>query len=210
MFLMLLSACSSRFTVKSEPAAADVFWQDPKTGEKKPIGKTPLEMPKSELKNIVGDAVDAGQFFNVVVEKPGYLPSTFNIPMTGFGTMATMLDVKLKEGTAAKEARVAKVMLDRLFLAQKFALSAQYERAQIELDSLLKEFPEFSRAMSMRASIYFAQKNYSESLKWYEEALKVDPQMEDAVKMAAKVRALQSGQRLPASTPAAPAGGATP
>ena len=110
--------------------------------------------------------------------------------------------MKLKQGEGPKEERLAKDVLDHLFLAQKLALSAQYERAQIEIDHILTDFPGFPRALSMRASIYFAQKNYTESLRWYEEALKSDPQMEDAVKMAAKVRVLAGG-RVPASAPPA-------
>jgi tetratricopeptide (TPR) repeat protein len=196
--IVSLSGCSSVFTVKSDPAAADVYFQDPKTGEKKSLGKTPLTMPKSDLRKTVGNGIDSGNFFTVVVEKQGYQSSSFSIPATGFGTMATILDVKLKEGTTQKEARVAKDLLDRLFLAQKFALSAQFERAQIEIDKILTEFPTFPRALSMRASIYFAQKNYEESVKWYDRALEADPQLEDAMRMAAKARALAGG-RLPAS-----------
>ena len=196
--IVSFTGCSSVFTVKSDPLGADVFFQDPKTGEKKPLGKTPLEMPKSELRKTVGNGIDAGNFFTVIVEKPGYLPSSFSIPATGFGTMATILDVKLKEGSAPKEARIAKDLLDRLFLAQKYALSAQFERAQIEIDKILAEFPSFPRALSMRASIYFAQKNFEESVKWYDKALEADPQLEDAMRMSARARAMAGG-RLPAS-----------
>lgn len=202
--MLFLSGCSSVFEVKSDPQQADVFVQDKKTGDKKPIGKTPLALPKSELRKTVGD-VKPGEFITFVVEKPGYISQSFNVPATGFGNMGTLLDVKLKEGTTEKEARVAKEILDRLFLAQKFALSQQFERAHMELDKIVEQFPTFTRALSMRASIYYAQKNYAESLRWYEEALKLDPQMEDAVRMTAKVRSLMSG-RLPASSPPQPGG----
>jgi tetratricopeptide (TPR) repeat protein len=192
-----LGGCSSIFAVKSDPLQSDVFVQSA-NGPKKPIGKTPLQMPMNELKKIVGDTVKSGEFFDVIVERPGYLTQTLHIPATRFGTLATILDVKLKTGTQEKEARAAKDILDHLFVAQKFALEQQFERAQVELDAILKDMPTFARALSMRASIYLAQKNYPESLKWYEEALKSDPQMDNAVKMAAKVRALQSG-RVPAA-----------
>ncbi len=195
---LVMTGCSSVFTVKSDPVGADVYFQDPKSGDKKPLGKTPLTIPKSDLRKTVGNGIDSGNFFTVVVEKQGYLPSSYSIPATGFGTMATILDVKLKEGNAQKEARVAKDLLDRLFLAQKYALSAQFERAQIEIDKILAEFPAFARALSMRASIYFAQKNYEESIKWYDKALESDPQLEDAMRMSAKARALAGG-RVPAS-----------
>ncbi len=188
---LLTAACSTtQFEVKSDPVTAEVSVLNEKN-EKKPLGKTPLLMPDSEVKKILGDGVTPGEFFTVVVEKEGFVPQTFSIPASRFGTLVTSLTVKLKEGEAPQEARIAKEILDHLFLAQKLALAQQFERAQIELDKVITPFPKFSRALSMRASIYFAQKNYPESMKWYEEALKNDPQMEEAVKMLAKVRTLQ-------------------
>jgi tetratricopeptide (TPR) repeat protein len=195
-----LIACSTpSFVVKSEPLQADVFIQDVKTGDKKLIGKTPLQMPIPEVKKIAGDSLTSGEFFTVSVEKTGFISQSFNVPATRYGTTLSQLDVKLKEGTVPKELRLAKEILDHLFVAQKFAVAQQFERAQIELDKILAPFPDFARALSMRASIYYAQKNYPESLKWYEEALKANPEMDEAVKMVAKVKTLQSG-RTPASS----------
>jgi tetratricopeptide (TPR) repeat protein len=195
-----LIACSTpSFVVKSEPLQADVFIQDVKTGDKKLIGKTPLQMPIPEVKKIAGESLTSGEFFTVSVEKTGFISQSFNVPATRYGTTLSQLDVKLKEGTVPKELRLAKEILDHLFVAQKFAVAQQFERAQIELDKILSPFPDFARALSMRASIYYAQKNYPESLKWYEEALKANPEMDEAVKMVAKVKTLQSG-RTPASS----------
>jgi tetratricopeptide (TPR) repeat protein len=203
--LLILGGCSftSDFMVKSDPLQADIFVQNPKTGEKKPLGKTPLEIPSSDIRNLIGNDIGPGEYFNVIIEKQGYVSQSVTIPATRFGTMATQLDVKLKEGTDVKEQRLAADILNHLFVAQKLALQQQFERAQIELDKIIGPFPTFARALSMRASIYYAQKNYADSLKWYEEALKADPQMDDAIKMIAKVRTLQ-GIREPASATTAP------
>jgi tetratricopeptide (TPR) repeat protein len=195
----LVSACATpTFSVKSDPLQADVFFQVPGTNEKKPIGKTPLTMPMAEFRQLIGADVSSGQYFPITVEKQGYVTETFQIPASRFGTFVTELDVKMKESKLAQEEKTAKVTIDRLFLAQRFALTNQFERAQAELDKILADFPTLARALSMRASIFYAQKNYTESLKWYEEAIKADPQMDDAIKMAAKVRLLQSG-RAPAA-----------
>lgn len=197
--LLVLPACAGAlFSVKSDPMQAEVFFIDPKSGDKKSLGKTPLELPSSALKQVAGESVDSGEFFTVLVEKPGYVSEKFNVPSSKFGTLVTALDVKLKQGSTPKERGAARDVLNHLFLAQKLALAREYDRAQVELDHLLRIFPDFARALSMRASIYYMQKNYAESLKWYEEAVKADPQMDDAVKMIAKVRALQGG-RAPAS-----------
>lgn len=207
-FGLILSSCATPvFTVKSEPPQADVFFQPPGGGEKKQIGKTPLTMPMTELRQILGNDVVSGQYFPITIERQGFVPEVLQIPATKFGTLVTAVDVKLKEGQVEKEQKTAKMILDHLFLAQKFALAQQFERAQIELDKILADYPSFARAMSMRASIFFAQKNFNESLKWYEEALKADPTMDDAVKMASKVRVLMknpldpSVERLPAAAP---------
>ncbi len=197
---LLATGCATHvFKVQSDPIEASVYVVTEK-GEKKAIGKTPLEMPMSEVRTAIGDEKASGEFFVIGVEKQGFESQTLTLPAGRFGTLVTDLDVKMKKGELPKEEKIAKTILDRIFLAQKFAISQQFERAQIELDKILVDFPGFSRALSMRASIHFAQKNYSESLRWYEEALKVDPQMEDAVKMAAKVRALAAGGRDPAAT----------
>lgn len=193
----LASGCASVFVVKSDPLQADVFFIDPKSGEKKALGKTPLEMKSSAVKEAVGDAVTSGEFFTVVVSAKGYVSEKFSIPTTRFGTLVTKLDAKLKPGTDEKEIRMAKEVLDHLFLAQKFAMAKEFDRAQIELDKVLNEFPDFGRALSMRASIYFVQQKYDESLKWYEKALKADPQLEDAVRMTAKINQMKG--RSPAS-----------
>lgn len=200
--LVALSGCSTAMiTVTSTPPQADVFYQAPGGKEKTVIGKTPISMPVAEFKKLVGDAATSGQYFPLTVEKQGFGTETLQIPASKWGTLITSIDVKLKEGDKQKqqEEKTAKAIIEHLFLAQRYALTQQFERANIELDKILVDFPTFARALSMRASIYYAQKNFVESLKWYEEALKADPNMDDAVKMTAKIRALQSG-RVPATT----------
>jgi tetratricopeptide (TPR) repeat protein len=196
-FLILSGCATATFTVTSEPQQADVYYVSPVNGEKKVVGKTPLNLPMSEFKSIIGNDVSSGQYFPLMVEKNGFLSQTYQLPASRYGTLVTSLNVKLKQGDDANEEKTARKIIDHLFLAQKYALTQQFERAQIELDKVLTNFPTFPRALSMRASIYYAQKNWPESLKWYEEALKSDPQMDDAVKMTAKIRAIQSGKAQP-------------
>jgi tetratricopeptide (TPR) repeat protein len=197
--------CASSFKVKGEPVGADVFVLTGKNGEKKSLGKTPLEMPQAALKQALGESVATGEFFTVGVEKAGFITEKYTVPASRFGTLVTELDVKLKSGDNPREARAASDLLNHLFLAQKLANAKEFERAQAELDRILTEFPDFPRALSMRGSIYFVQKNLAESAKWYEKATQADPQMEDAVKMLAKIRELDGG-RTPAAASTAAAG----
>ena len=200
ILLSLFHGCGSApvFNVKSDPLQADVFYVPKDAGEKKPLGKTPLSMPVDELKSKMKD-INSGEFFTLSIEKVGYVSQTFVIPATQFGSSILELDVKMKQGQIGEEKKKAKEILDGIFLAQKFALSQQFERAQIELDKVLTQFPDFSNAMSMRGAILFAQKKYDESANWYEKALKADPKMEEAIKILAKIKSIQSGERQPAS-----------
>ncbi len=192
------------FSVKSDPLQADIFFLT-KSGEKKPLGKTPLEMPVAELRKTIGEEYNSAEFFTVLVEKPGFAPESYSIPVTRFGTMLTALDVKLKASAVEKEAGMAKDILNHFFLAQKLANTQQFERAQIEIDKILALVPTFPRALSMRAAIFYAQKNYADSVKWYDEAIKADPQAEDTIKLAARVRALKEGRDPASSTKDSPA-----
>lgn len=206
-FLFIFGCSSPKFVVKSDPLTADVFLIAGDTKEKKPLGKTPIEMSIEDVMKNLG-AESKGEFYKVVVEKDGFETQEFNIPSNGFMTRITALDVKMKQGKAQVEMSLAKEILDYMFLAQKFAITGQFERAQIELDKVIAKFPKFDRALSMRASIYFAQKNYQESLKWYDAALKVNPDLEEAVKFSAKVRqqlGMPASAMAPASTERQPA-----
>jgi tetratricopeptide (TPR) repeat protein len=203
IIITLCSCSSSPFRVKTEPVQATISYIDSKTEQKQLLGQSPFEIPYSELKTKLGEPT-AGEYFTVVIEKEGFLPQTLSVPVSSFGVLVTEVNVKLKQGQAENELKIARDILDHLFLAQKFALTKQYERAQIEIDQILKQFPKFARALSMRGSILMAENNLRESLKWFEKAIEADPQMEETVKLAAKVRAqLGVVPRAPAGQPAA-------
>ncbi len=195
LFLVSTVACStSHLSVKSDPVQAEVFVENPKTGVKKSLGFTPLDVPMGQVKDAVGDSVGAGDFFTLILEKKGFISQQFKVPATRFGTLMTEVTAPLKQGDDVQQAHLADDILDHLFTAQKFALAKEFERANTEIDHVLAVSPEFPRALSMRGSIYFVQKKYDESLKWYEQALKADPKMEEAVKMIARIKAAQGSK----------------
>lgn len=191
-----MAGCSTLFKVTSEPAEAEVYVISGENKERKLLGKTPLELPPEELAAAMS-SIEPGGFFTLEVSKEGFKQQKFNLPANRFGTSVAQLDVKLSQGAEDNEMKTAQEILNKMFLAQKFAVSLQYERALIELDQILVQFPTFARALSMKGSIYLAKKNYEESLKWYEKALKADPQMDETIKLTAKVRSML-GNRAPA------------
>lgn len=199
VFLATVS-CTSMFKVTSDPIDAEVAVLVGENKERKVIGKTPLEIPTTELDKHIGDVLKNGKFFTLEVSKVGFEPQSFSLPSTNFGTTVTQIDAKLvtQNQESAKQLANAQDIIKQLFLAQKFALSKQFERSLIELDKILSQYPNFARALSMKGSVYYAQAKYDESLKFYEEALKADPQMEETVKLAAKVREVIAAGRKPA------------
>ncbi len=192
IFLVALSGCSSVLRVKCDPLDADVYVVNLKSGEKKPLGKTPLDVPMSDVKEKLSEPLKMGDYLTLSIEKSGYHSESIFVPASRTGVMVTELEVNLKSTPVEKEARTAKEALDHIFLAQRLALSGEHERAQIQLDQVLHEFPDFPRALSMRASIYYLQKNFDESLKWYEKALGADPNLDDAIKMIKQIKEQKS------------------
>lgn len=203
--LVLITGCASKLKVASEPAEAEIVVSrsSQPEAEKKSIGKTPLELPMEDFVTQMGGGFNPGEFLTFEIRKSGFVTESFKVPVQRFGTLITDLNAKLvadeAEKNKAQEIKTAQDLVNRLFLAQRFAVSQQFERALIELDKILEKHPQFARALSMKGAVYFAQKNYAESLKWYEEALKIDPQMDETIKMTARVREVMSG-RAPANT----------
>jgi tetratricopeptide (TPR) repeat protein len=190
---IFLTGCSSTFKVVSDPIEADVL-VGTKKSELKLVGKTPLDLTTNELIEKIGE--NENDFFIIEVKKEGFETEHFSFPKLQSGVLLSELNVKLKKDEGKEsQLKTAQDIVNQLFLAQKFALSGQFERAMIQLDKILEEYPDFSRAASMKGSIHLAQKNYQESLKWYEKAIELDPKMEETVKLAAKVRELIGGRQ---------------
>jgi tetratricopeptide (TPR) repeat protein len=195
--VFLLNACSSNFSVVSTPSQVDVFYENTKTGERKSLGQTPLEIPMSQISDLLqSEEEKLGAYFPIIFEKNGFVTQRLAVPKAEFGTFVTSLDVKLKEGDGDAETKRADKILDAFFLAQKLTLNNEFQRAQVEIDKILALAPDFAKAYSMRASIYFMQKNYPESLKWYEAAVKSDPKMDSAVQMIATINRLMGGRNV--------------
>lgn len=190
-FLLLSSVavivgCSGpRLRVQSEPSDVEVFIAHQTSKDRKPIGKTPLEITFQELNEKAAISSDAGDYAILIFDSKAIEPEKVLVPLMSIGMKTTVVKVKLEP---RQDIKFAGDILQRLHNAQKFAQAGQYERAQIECDKVLESDPEFVRALSMKASIYYVQKNFDESLKWYEKALAADPAFDEAIKMIAKIK----------------------
>ena len=205
--VLFVTGCGSApvFTVTSEPEAATVYVLDAQSGDKKKIGETPIEKEEDALKKEVGTLGKGGEFVELIVEKEGFQTKKMLLPLSSSGSLRSSLKVTLKSDEAGeKKLDTVKNILDQLFLAQKFARLKQFERALIEIDKVLNEYPEFARALSMKGSIYFASGDFKSSMEWYDKAIEVDPEFTHAVEMSAKVR---KQLKLPPRQPASKKGG---
>lgn len=140
-FVVLSSfGCATKLAIQSEPTAAEVFVSQEYSTEKKSLGKTPLEISYSELNQKSGGTPKAGEFLVLSIEAKDFESEKILLPAAPFGATGSNVNVKL---VASKDANQAKNILDRLHNAQKFAQSAQFERAHIETDKVLEIDPKF-------------------------------------------------------------------
>lgn len=192
-----LPGCAPKVTVKSDPSEASVFFRSYGTEDKKPIGKTPISLSLVELQNQTKINPSSGEFFELIVEKKDFQTERILVPGGRMGHVETTVLAKLKPGQA--EGRLAQTLLQHLFNAQKLANDREFERAQMEIDKALEIDNSFTRAMSLRGSIFFVQQKYEDSLKWFEKALAADPQFEDAIKMISQIKKITGLPQMPGS-----------
>jgi len=204
--LLSLGSCSSApFKVTSTPEQAEVFIVNPETKSEKRIGVTPLTKKKKDLIEQLGDQAQAGNLVNIKIKKDGYRSKEIWLPTAAGGHIPTALNLSLESSTSkSDEMQTASDIMEKVFLAQQFAKTKQLERALIEIDKVLEAFPKFDRAMTMKAAILYAQNNMKDSLKWYESALDVNPELKSAIEMSGKIRKslrlpARSSARVPAS-----------
>ncbi len=200
LVMLLVSSCASKFVIKSEPSEAEVYAKTTGREEKISLGKTPLEISQEELQKKAQVTSSSGDFFELIVEKKDFLPERMLVPASRMGAKETIILAKLKPGK--EESQIAQKLLQNLFNAQKFANLREFTRAHEEVDKALAIDSEFTRGVSFKASIYFIQKEYTESLKWFEKALALDPNFDDANKMVVYLKKIVGDgvgktQRLP-------------
>ena len=181
---VLLGCASGKFIFQSQPPGAKIYHLK---GEKKnEIGITPFEISDEELRKKIDISSGSIAFLDFSFEKDGFENQHVLVPGQKMGTLSTEVYIKLEEAQAEKN--LAKKMVKYLFNAQTFAKNGDFIRAHEEIDQLLKMDESFSRAISMKGAIYYLEKKYSESLSWYERALKVDSQAAEVIEMISRLR----------------------
>lgn len=181
------SACGSNLVVQSAPDKATVFIKKPGGVDRVELGKTPLEITTTEMRNKADMESNSNEYRELVVELEGYTPQVLMLPPARFTTLKTTVFAKL-ELAPPTQVEKSEQMVQHLFNAQSFAQKSDFDKAQRELDEALAISDRFVRAISMRGTIFYLQGNYLDSLKWFEKALELDPKYEEAVKMITVIR----------------------
>lgn len=183
---LLFLSCSSKLKIQSEPSDAEVFVSQQNSLDRKSLGKAPLDISYSDLIDKAGGTARTGEFYVLSFELKDHETEKLLLPPQPFGATQANVVAKL---VPSKDANQAKDILQRMHNAQKFAQSGQFERAMAETDKILEVDAKFARALSLKGSIYFLQKNYDDALAWFEKALASDPSFDDALRMINKIKA---------------------
>lgn len=184
----LFSGCTSKIKIQAEPTDVNVFVGQQNTLDRRPLGMAPLELSFNELSEKAGGSMKTGDYVVLTFEAKDYETEKVLLPVPVLGATSTNLFVKLQNSNERKES-IYREILQRLHNAQKYAQASQFERALIETDKVLDLDPKFERALSMKGSIYYLQKNYIQALKWFDEAIRIDPAFDEAIKMINKIKA---------------------
>lgn len=184
---MYAVGCGSTLVITSDPSDAKVYLKKPGGSDRVELGVTPLEIRTSEVQEKADIANNSNEYRELIVVKDGYGSQNLFLPPTRFTTLKTQIFAKLDK-TPDSEVAKGEQMVQHLFNAQKFAQKTDFEKAHLELEKSLAISPDFVRAISMKATVYYLEGKYAESLVWYEKALQLEPEYEEAVKMISAVR----------------------
>lgn len=183
---LVLGACSSRVVLRSDPPEAMIWLPDENAGGNRPLGRTPLDLSASQITKTLAASSRVSDFFELVVTKEGYQTEHYFLPVESLSSSELGLLVKLMPDHGQE--RLAKVMIERLFYVQKLARKGEFKAAHATIDKVLKLWPMFPRALMMKASIFYVQRNYEDSLKWYERALLTESGSDEAARMMLELR----------------------
>jgi tetratricopeptide (TPR) repeat protein len=171
--------------IKSDPSEAQISINLP-NGQKKELGKTPLEVSFALFEEFVPLSPATGQMIPLLFERQDYESLLVMVPSVRLGLTSASVMAKLKSNQDA--AASAEQLLQFIHNAQKFVNAGNFDRAHAEVDLALNKSPRFIRGLSMKASIFYVQKRWDESQAYYEKALAIDNSFEEAIRMLTEIR----------------------
>ncbi|MFN3454712.1 MAG: tetratricopeptide repeat protein [Pseudobdellovibrio sp.] len=186
LFVSFYSACSSKLIIQSDPSQADVFAQVEGKKDRVNLGQTPLEITEVQLNEKLNLSPDSVQWINLSLEKKDFSTREVMLPSSRWGETTKI--VKLSMPSSLDKTTIVQEMLSYFFNAKKFAETKQFDQAHTEIDKILAMDAKNVRAINMKAGIYFLEGKIDLAKKYYRDALTIDPNSSDAIKMLERIQ----------------------
>lgn len=191
--LLFLPACASKLVISSQPAEAEVYARNEKTGANVFIGKTPIAKALNEFQDKLDTGAIDGSFFLLEFKKPDYVTKEVVLPASRWNTLETHLHVELEKD----KGQASHLLIQHLLNAQSFMSKGLVDRAKLEVDRALKLDPKFAWGYIMSGQIQYISRNFNDSLLAFEKAIEIDPENEQALKMLTRVRQKMESEAKP-------------
>lgn len=179
IFTLLISALSWAQTIdiKSNPEEAEIFIIADSSVAPSKIGKTPF---KSSLKDLVNEYVKKNTFI-IEIRKEGFEPYRVLFPK------ATSVDIELSVNMEVNEdiKKIKKhdLLMNELFEVQKLIRGKNFTDALKKLDSLEKDYKDFSVIAELKGTAYYMMEDVEKALSFYRRAFAMNSDNIDAYKM---------------------------
>lgn len=186
--LTLISCSSATYRFSSNPSEADVLLVS-KNGEKKALGKTPLNLNAHEV-NSSKDALI------IEVKKEGYQSQQLFIADSYFAKNVEA-SVVLAPQVAATDTKNQDASMNEIATSvadiQRDIQSKNYDLALTKLSRMQSSYPNVATFYSLMGNVHYLEKRLDKSLQSYKRAISLNPNLYEVQKMIEKIEALSGG-----------------
>ena len=178
LILLLISnyTFAQEVKIKSNVKEAIVSFVN-SAGEKKSIGKTPLDTTMDDLKSNVGDKEN----IQLQVSKDGFQSFNLILPLIGSSEINVMATLEVNQDI--KLTQDVDLLIADLFDVLRMIRLKDYGSAFAKLDLLEKKFPYYSIIYEMKGMGHYLSKDFKKALNFYRIAFGLNPKNREAYKM---------------------------
>jgi len=194
----VLTACSSSamLHLDSSPAQAKISVKPLGTGALKEIGQTPLSIKASQIEeNLNGSGP-----VTVIFQKNGYKEK--EILLSDISQLNQSVKVNLDPMSSLEDPSLVNAQIEAIFELQRLIRVKKFDEALIIISKLKTDAPHLSAPYEMEGGIFFVKGKLAESLDSYRNAVRLNPQSVEAIRMRDMIASQSLGG---GSAPRAPA-----
>jgi tetratricopeptide (TPR) repeat protein len=171
LYIFCIGCATGNIFIDTLPQGSDVYIKSSSTSEFILIGKSPLNLKSSQLK----DTYKLTGPIAFMISRDNYLKEYTYLTELPYNSDINMTLILKSENDPEKNIKLNRLM-DALFENQRLVQVGRYEDALKGLDKLQIENPQLSVIYEMQAGIYYMQKDFSKSLDSYELATRLNPE----------------------------------